>query len=325
MINDKLKKRIFMFPGQGSQTVGMGRAIASNFKAARDVFAEVDEALGQNLSRMIFDGPDTDLNQTENTQPALMTVSIAVLRTLEQEAGQKLPQMASSVIGHSLGEYAALCAAGVFPLSDAAKLLRARGLAMKDALPPGQGAMAALLGVDMQKALAIVSKAAENQICVVANDNSSGQIVISGHSDAIERACLISMEMGAKKCVRLNVSSAFHSPLMQKAADKMQHVLSGISFKKPSVPVVCNVTAYFETDPSKIKDLLVRQITGSVRFRESILKITENGGKVFTELGSGKVLTGLVKRIAPADTILENVLEPTDVETFLTALKKGEN
>src|SRR6478672_5242452 len=289
--------RAFIFPGQGSQAVGMGAALAQASRGAADVFAEVDEALGQNLFRLMRDGPDDELKLTENAQPAIMANSMAVLRAW----GIDLAGAANFVAGHSLGEYSALCAAGSFDLATTAKLLKLRGQAMQQAVPVGEGAMAALLGVDLELAQKIAEAAAQGEVCTVANDNDPSQVVISGHKTAIDRAIEIAKEMGAKRAVPLPVSAPFHCALMQPAAEAMRDALSYVVVTEPVVPVFANVTAEPETDPDTIRNQLVEQVTGMVRWRESIANMAAAGVQEFVELG-GKVLGSMVKRIAPDAT-----------------------
>jgi [acyl-carrier-protein] S-malonyltransferase len=302
--------RAFLFPGQGSQSVGMGGALAEASGAARDVFAEVDEALGQHLFRLMREGPEADLTLTENAQPAIMAHAIAVLRTLDVDLAAK----AQFVAGHSLGEYSALCAAGSFDLSTTARLLKRRGQAMQAAVPVGEGAMAALLGADLEKAEAIAAAAAKGEVCTVANDNDSSQVVISGHRAAIERAVGIAKEHGAKRAVLLPVSAPFHCPLMQPAADAMAEVLGDTQVAAPTVPLYANVIAAPVTDPDRIRELLVEQVTGVVRWRESIEEMVREGVSEFVEIG-GKVLTPMVKRIAP-DAKVTSVVTIEDVEAL---------
>ncbi|KAA0681423.1 ACP S-malonyltransferase [Roseomonas genomospecies 6] len=316
--------RAFVFPGQGSQAVGMGRELAEAFEVARHTFEEVDDALNQRLSRLMFEGPEADLTLTENAQPALMAVSIAVLRVLKDQGGLDLSKHAAFVAGHSLGEYSALCAAGAFTVADTARLLKLRGQAMQKAVPVGQGAMAALLGAELEQAQAIAADAAQNpagqnEVCTVANDNSSGQVVISGHAEAIDRAILIAAERGLKRTVRLPVSAPFHCPLMQPAADAMAEALAAVTIGAPEVPVVANVTAFAVSDPNEIRRLLVEQVTGMVRWRESVLYMKEQGVDTLVELGSGKVLSGLAKRI-DKELAGTSVQGPADVESFLKTL-----
>jgi len=302
--------RAFLFPGQGSQAVGMGAALADASRPARDVFAEVDEVLGQNLFRLMREGPDEELKLTENAQPAIMAHSIAVLRTL----GVDLPSVASFVAGHSLGEYSALCAAGSFDLSTTAKLLKLRGQAMQQAVPVGEGAMAALLGADLVLAQQIADAAAQGEVCTVANDNDPSQVVISGHKGAIDRAIAIAKDMGAKRAVALPVSAPFHCPLMQPAADAMQDALSYVVVSPPAVPLFANVTAAAATDADTIRNQLVEQVTGMVRWRESVANMFDAGVHEFVEIG-GKVLGPMVKRIAP-DAKVTSVVTMEDVEAL---------
>ncbi|NUB15746.1 ACP S-malonyltransferase [Azospirillum brasilense] len=316
--------RAFVFPGQGSQAVGMGRELAEAFEVARLTFEEVDDALNQRLSRLMFEGPEADLTLTENAQPALVAVSVAVLRVLKDQGGLDLTRHAAFVAGHSLGEYSALCAAGAFTLADTARLLKLRGQAMQKAVPVGQGAMAALLGAELEQAQAIAADAAktpagQDEVCTVANDNSSGQVVISGHAEAIERAIVIAAERGLKRTVRLPVSAPFHCPLMQPAADAMAEALANVTIGAPAVPVVANVTASAVSDPNEIRRLLVEQVTGMVRWRESVLYMKEQGVDTLVELGSGKVLSGLAKRI-DKELAGTSVQGPADVESFLKTL-----
>jgi [acyl-carrier-protein] S-malonyltransferase len=288
----------FTFPGQGSQAVGMGRAFAEAFPAARAVFDEVDDALSDKLSAIIWEGPAETLQLTENAQPALMAVSLATLRVLETEAGVVLGRDAAYVAGHSLGEYSALAAAGSFTISDAARLLRTRGLAMQKAVPVGVGAMAALLGLDYEAAVAVAASAAEGEVCQAANDNGGGQVVVSGNKSAVERAIEIAKGNGAKRAMLLPVSAPFHCTLMQPAADAMAAALAGVVIKPPAVPLVSNVLASAITDPDEIRRRLVEQVTGTVRWRESVAYMAAHGVTRFFEIGAGKVLSGLVKRIA---------------------------
>jgi [acyl-carrier-protein] S-malonyltransferase len=300
--------RAFIFPGQGSQAVGMGAALADASRAAKDVFAEVDEALGQNLFRLMRDGPDEELKLTENAQPAIMAHSIAVLRTM----GVTLADAASFVGGHSLGEYSALCAAGSFDLATTAKLLKLRGQAMQQAVPVGKGAMAALLGADLALAQKIAEAASEGEVCTVANDNDPSQVVISGQKGAIDRAIALAKDMGAKRAVPLPVSAPFHCPLMQPAAEAMSDALSYVVLERPSVPLFANVTAQPESDPDTIRNQLVEQVTGMVRWRESVVNMFDAGVHEFVEIG-GKVLGSMVKRIVP-DAQVTSVVTIEDVE-----------
>jgi [acyl-carrier-protein] S-malonyltransferase len=311
--------RAFVFPGQGSQAVGMGRELAEAFEVARHTFQEVDDALNQRLSRLMVEGPEADLTLTENAQPALMAVSVAVLRVLASEGGVDLAKHARFVAGHSLGEYSALCAAGAFTLADTARLLKLRGQAMQKAVPVGKGGMAALLGADLEQAQAIAADAAQGEVCSVANDNSAGQVVISGDADAIDRAIALAAERGLKRSVRLPVSAPFHCALMQPAADAMAEALAAITISAPVVPVVANVTAAPASDPNAIRRLLVEQVTGMVRWRECVLTMKEHGVEALVEVGSGKVLAGLTKRI-DKELSATSVGAPADVESFLKTL-----
>ena len=317
-------KRALIFPGQGSQTVGMGKEVYDAFQEARDVFAEVDEVLGQHLTKLIFEGPLETLTLTENTQPALMATSIAIFRCLLKQGNLKLKDLAQYVAGHSLGEYTALCASGALTLSDTARLLRIRGKAMQEAVPQGKGGMGVLLGVDLDLAKQIASKAAQNDVCQVANDNSPGQVVISGSAVAIERAAPVATAMGAKRLMPLNVSAPFHSILMQPAAEKMQQALAEVQMQAPEVPLITNVTAEKESDPVALKKLLVKQVTGMVRWRESMLYMEYRGIGQVVEVGAGKVLAGLAKRCSEhLDTFAVN--SPRDIESFLEQLQKDES
>ena len=306
--------RAFIFPGQGSQAVGMGAALAGASRAARDVFDEVDEALGQNLFKLMRDGPDEELRLTENAQPAIMANSIAVFRTF----GVNLADVARLVAGHSLGEYSALCAAGSFDLATTAKLLKLRGQAMQQAVPVGEGAMAALLGADLELARKIAEAAAQGQVCTVANDNDPSQVVISGDKAAIDRAIEMAKDMGAKRAVPLPVSAPFHCPLMQPAAEAMRDALSYVVVEVPTVPVFANVTAQPETDPDTIRNQLVEQVTGMVRWRESVANMVDAGVHEFVEVG-GKVLGAMVQRIAP-DAKVTSVVTIEDVEALAKEL-----
>jgi [acyl-carrier-protein] S-malonyltransferase len=310
----------FVFPGQGSQAVGMGTELAEAFAAAREVFEEVDDALGQKLSKLMRDGPIEDLTLTENAQPALMAVSMAVVRTLENELGVPMTK-ASFVAGHSLGEYSALAAASAITLGDTARLLRLRGQAMQRAVPVGEGAMASLIGPKTDVALAEAAAAvgAEIGVCVVANDNNAGNVVISGDKAAVDRAIEAAKAMGAR-AIPLNVSAPFHCPLMQPAADEMAEALAGALIVPPRAPLVANITARPVLDPGTIRRLLIEQVTGRVRWRESIEWLAGEGGVTrFAEAGAGKVLTGMAKRIAPdADAVALNT--PADLEAFAKSL-----
>jgi [acyl-carrier-protein] S-malonyltransferase len=290
--------RAFLFPGQGSQSVGMGAALAEASAAARDVFGEVDEALGQGLFRLMREGPDDELKLTENAQPAIMAHALAVFRALTREGGVSLEKAAQFVAGHSLGEYSALAAADSFDLATTAKLLKLRGQAMQAAVPVGVGAMAALLGADLELAQKIAAAAAEGEVCTVANDNDPSQVVISGHKGAIDRAIALAKDMGAKRAIPLPVSAPFHCPLMQPAADAMADALGKTVIIAPAVPLFANVTAQAVADPDTIRDQLVEQVTGMVRWRESVANMSAAGVEEFVELG-GKVLGPMVKRISP--------------------------
>ena len=310
--------RAFIFPGQGSQSVGMGKALAEASAVARAVFQEVDDALGQHLFRLMCDGPEDQLQLTENAQPAIMANAIATLRVLEEEGGVRLADKADYVAGHSLGEYSALCAAGAIDLATTAKLLKLRGQAMQAAVPVGVGAMAALLGADVDKARAIAEAAAEGEVCTVANDNDPSQVVISGHRGAIERAIALAKEMGAKRAVLLPVSAPFHCPLMQPAGDAMEKALAEARIDAPLVPLFANVTAAAVGNPDTIRRLLVEQVTGMVRWRESVLALQAAGIERFVEFG-GKVLTPMVKRIA-GDVEAVSVVTMDDVEALVKVL-----
>jgi len=307
-----------VFPGQGSQAVGMGRALAEGFAEARHLFEEVDDALGQNLTRLMWEGPEDQLTLTENAQPALMSVSLAVMRVLEKQGGWRLADKAAFVAGHSLGEYSALAAAGTFTVADAARLLKLRGQAMQKAVPVGVGAMAALLGVEMAEANAIAAEAAGDEICQAANDNASGQVVISGHKTAIDRAIALAAEKGFKRSVLLPVSAPFHCKLMQPAADAMADALAKVTLAAPVVPLVANVTAAPSSDPEAIRRQLVEQVTGTVRWRESVLAMKDLGVDRLIEAGAGKVLAGLVKRI-DKDISALSLQTPEDIDAFLSA------
>jgi [acyl-carrier-protein] S-malonyltransferase len=310
--------RALVFPGQGSQAVGMGKALAEAFPRARAVFDEVDAALSQKLSTVMFEGPAEELTLTANAQPALMAVSLAVMRVLEAEAGLDLARDAVFVAGHSLGEYSALAAAGTFSIADTARLLRIRGEAMQSATPVGVGAMAALLGLDEAAAAEVAREAAQGQVCDVANDNGGAQVVVSGHKAAVERAVALAPGKGAKRAVMLAVSAPFHCALMAPAAEAMRKALAAVEMRPPAVPVVANVEAAPLTDPAAIRDALVRQVTATVRWRESVAYMAGQGVDRFYEIGSGKVLTGLFKRIAPGATGTA-VGTPEDVAAFKAA------
>ena len=308
----------FIFPGQGSQAVGMGKALADAFPAAKAVFDEVDAALGEQLSATIFEGPADKLTLTENAQPALMAVSLAAMRVLQKEVGLDLKRDARFVAGHSLGEYSALAAAGAFSVSDAARLLRTRGQAMQKAVPVGTGAMAALLGLGFGQASAVATEAAQGEVCQAANDNGAGQVVVSGHKAAVERAVEIAKTKGAKRAMLLPVSAPFHCALMQPAAEVMAEALSKVQINTPAVPVVANVLAKPLSDPKGIVDALVKQVTGTVRWRECVEYMSGTGVTTFYEVGAGKVLSGLVKRLA-ASASSTAIGTPDDIAAFKAA------
>jgi [acyl-carrier-protein] S-malonyltransferase len=308
----------FVFPGQGSQAVGMGKALAEAYPAARAVFDEVDEALGEKLTAIMWDGPPERLTLTENAQPALMAVSLAAMRVLQTEAGLDLARDAAFVAGHSLGEYSALAAAGSLGLADTARLLRIRGRAMQEAVPVGAGAMAALIGLEFDAAAAVAAEAAQGQVCQAANDNGGGQVVLSGDKAAVERAVEIAKAKGAKRALMLTVSAPFHCALMRPAADAMAAALAKVTVKPPVVPLVANVLARPVTEPAEIIRGLVDQVTGTVRWRESVAAMAGAGVTTFYEVGAGKVLTGLVKRIADGATGIANGT-PDDVAAFKTS------
>ena len=309
----------FVFPGQGSQEVGMGRGLADAFMAAREVFQEVDDTLGQNLSKLMFEGPDDELRLTENAQPALMAVSMAVMRSLAAEGGFVLEGKVDYVAGHSLGEYSALAAAGAFGLGDAARLLKTRGRAMQEAVPVGEGAMAALLGLDLDVARDVAEAAAQGQVCQAANDNAPGQVVVSGHAAAVERALEIAKQKGARRAVLLPVSAPFHCSLMAPAAEVMAEALEKTEINAPGVPLVANVTAESVADPDTIRRQLVEQVTGAVRWRESVLYMKDKAVDRLVEAGTGKVLSGLARRIDPELTGLA-LNGPGDIGEFLKSL-----
>lgn len=317
-------KRAFVFPGQGSQAVGMGRSLADAFPAARQLFEEVDDALSQHLSRLIFEGPESDLTLTENAQPALMAVSLAVIRVLESEGGLMLTRHVAYVAGHSLGEYSALAAARAVAVGDAARLLKLRGQAMQKAVAVGEGAMAALLGLDVEAARAVAAEAGHSEtgvdeVCAVANDNAPGQVVVSGHHDAVERAIAIARERGARRSIILPVSAPFHSPLMAPAAEAMADALDKVVLRPPLVPLIANVTATPIRDVGEIKRRLVEQVTAMVRWRESVLFLKAAEVEQVVEIGAGRVLAGLVKRIDP-DLSARSVGTPAEVEALIREL-----
>lgn len=311
--------RAFIFPGQGSQSVGMGRELADAFPAARHVFEEVDEALQQGLSRLMFEGPGEALTLTENAQPALMAVSLAVVRVLEQEGGLRLCEQADFAAGHSLGEYSALAAAGSLEIADAARLLRLRGQAMQQAVPVGEGAMAALLGLDLETVRTLAEAATDGQVCAPANDNAPGQVVVSGHAAAVERAMALAAERGAKRSILLPVSAPFHCALMAPAADVMAEALARITLQPPQLALVPNVAASAVREPDVLRRLLVEQVTAMVRWRESVLFMRDAGVDSLVELGAGKVLSGLARRI-DRDLGSLGVGTPADLEAFLNTL-----
>ena len=314
-------KRALVFPGQGAQTVGMGVELARAFAVAREVFEEADDALGQKLSVLMAEGPIETLTLTENAQPALLTSSIAVLRVLVAEGGFDIATSADFVAGHSLGEYSALTGAGVFSLADAVRLVKRRGQAMQEAVSVGTGAMAALLNVELELGLEIAADAAAatGLVCAGANDNGGGQLVISGHKEAVDKAILLAAERGVKRAMLLPVSAPFHSPLMAPAAAVMAGALEDTQMDVPSVPIVANVTASAVRDPATIRRLLVEQVTGLVRWRESVLYFKEHGITEIVELGTGKVLAGLVRRI-DKDIAVRSIGTPADIEAFHTTL-----
>jgi len=315
-------KRAFVFPGQGSQTVGMGRGLADAFRVARDLFEEVDQALSQPLSRLMFEGPDSDLTLTENAQPALLAASLAVIRVLESEGGLTFGRHVAYVAGHSLGEYSALAAARALTVADAVRLVKLRGRTMQRAVPPGMGAMAALLGLDVGAARAVVVEAVRSEpdeICAVANDNAPGQVVISGHHQAVERAIVIARERGGRRSVILPVSAPFHSPLMSPAAEVMEQALSETALSPPVVPLIANLSATAISAPAEIKRQLVGQVTAMVRWRESMHYLRTTGVEELAEIGTGRVLTGLSRRIDP-DVSVYSVGTPAEVDAFMKVL-----
>lgn len=311
--------KAFVFPGQGSQAVGMGKDLNDAFPAAREVFQEIDDALEQKLSALMFDGPIDDLTLTENAQPALMAVSLAAMAVLKAEGNVNVADVASFVAGHSLGEYTALAAAGTFSIADTARLLKTRGQAMQKAVPVGEGAMAALLGLDLAVAQEVVDEAADGDVLATANDNADGQVVVSGAAAAVERAVDVAKEKGAKRAMLLQVSAPFHCPMMAPAADVMAEALAAVEVNAPIVPLIANVTAAPVEDPTEIVRLLVEQVTGMVRWRESVLTMKTKGVEQLVEVGAGKVLAGLTRRI-DRDLSATNIGTPADVEAFMASL-----
>ena len=289
--------RAFLFPGQASQAVGMGAELAAAYPAAREVFEEVDDALGQHLSKLMFEGPEAELTLTENAQPAIVAVSLAVVRVLERDGGIRLAEKAGFVAGHSMGEYSALCATGAFSVVDAVRLVKRRGRAMQDAVPVGDGAMAALIGMGLEAAREVAEAAAQGEVCAPANDNAPGQVVLSGHKSAVERAVEIATDKGARRAIMLPVSAPFHCALMAPAADVMAEALAEVTMLPPNLALVANVTAAPVKDPETIRSLLVQQVTAMVRWRESVLRMKEEGVETLVELGAGKILSGLIRRI----------------------------
>jgi [acyl-carrier-protein] S-malonyltransferase len=315
-------KRAFVFPGQGSQAVGMGRSLAETFRTARDLFEEVDEALSQHLSRLMFEGPESDLVLTENAQPALLAASLAVIRVLEAEGGLVFGRHVAYVAGHSLGEYSALAAARAVTVADAARLVKLRGRTMQKAVPLGEGAMAALLGLDIEAARAVAAEAEHSEpgeVCAVANDNAPAQVVVSGHRRAVERAVVIARGHGARRSIILPVSAPFHSPLMTPAAAVMEKALDRVALRPPLVPLVANLSASVVGDPAEIKRQLVGQITAMVRWRESMLIFGTAEVEEVAEVGSGHVLTGLIRRIDP-DLSTRSVCTPAEIDVLIKAL-----
>ena len=311
--------RAFVFPGQGSQAVGMGAELAGAFAAAREVFEEVDDVLSQRLSKLMFEGPEDELTLTENAQPAIMAASLAVVRVLNREGGIRLAEKASLVAGHSLGEYSALAAIGALSLADTARLVKRRGQAMQEAVPVGEGAMAALIGLDLEAAAEVAKEAAQGEICTPANDNAPGQVVLSGHKTAVERALEVAQARGAKRAIMLPVSAPFHCALMAPAADVMAAALAEVTVLPPRLPVVANVTARATEDPDEIRSLLVQQVTGLVRWRECVLSMRDSGVEVLMELGAGKILSGLTRRI-DRDISAQNAGTPEQIEAMIETL-----
>ncbi len=311
-------ERAFVFPGQGSQAVGMGKALAEAYPAARELFEEVDDALSQRLSSLMFEGPAEELTLTENAQPALMAVSMAIVRVLQHEAGLNLTRTGRFVAGHSLGEYSALAAAGALPVADAARLLKRRGRAMQAAVPVGEGAMAAILGLDLETVAAVAEEAAQGEVCSIANDNAPGQVVLSGDAAAVDRA-VAGAQARKAKAIKLPVSAPFHCSLLKPAADDMAEALASAALTQPHLPLVSNVTAAAVSEPGEIRSLLVEQVTARVRWRECVLHMKSAGVEQLVELGAGKVLTGMVRRIDPELTGV-SVQAPQDLDAFMKQL-----
>ena len=311
--------RAFVFPGQASQAVGMGAELAAAFPAAREVFEEVDDALAQRLSKLMFEGPEDELTLTENAQPAIVAVSLAVVRVLEREGGIRLPEKGRFVAGHSMGEYSALGATGAFSVADAVRLVKRRGQAMQLAVPVGEGAMAALIGLDLDAAREVAEAAAEDEVCAPANDNAPGQVVLSGHRAAVERAVEIAAERGARRAIMLPVSAPFHCSLMAPAAEVMAEALAEVVMPPPSLALVANVTAAPVEDPESIRGFLVQQVTAMVRWRESVLRMQEEGVETLVELGAGKILSGLIRRI-DRDLRVANAGTPEEIEALAKIL-----
>ena len=311
--------RAFLFPGQGSQKVGMGKELATAYASAREVFEAVDEALDESLSKLMWEGPQDELVMTRNAQPALMAVSIAAMEVLRREGGFDVSEQVSFVAGHSLGEYSALCSVGVFSLGDTARLLRLRGEAMQRAVPIGEGSMAAVLGMKAEQVAEVAAAAAENEVCVVANDNAPGQVVVSGHANAVSRAMSIAKRRGAKRSIPLSVSAPFHCPLMSPAAEEMREALSNVEAASPMLPVVGNVTAFPMDSHTEILSLLVKQIVSMVRWRESMNYLASVGVENVTEVGAGSVLAGLARRCSPGFTATA-LGTPDEIENFLGSL-----
>ena len=311
--------RAFVFPGQASQAVGMGAELAAAFPAARELFEEVDDALAQRLSKLMFEGPEDELMLTENAQPAIVAVSLAVVRVLEREGGIRLPEKGRFVAGHSMGEYSALGATGAFSVADAVRLVKRRGQAMQQAVPVGEGAMAALIGLDLDSAREVAETAAEDEVCVPANDNAPGQVVLSGHRAAVERAVEIAAERGARRAIMLPVSAPFHCSLMAPAAEVMAEALAEVAMPPPSLALVANVTAAPVEDPESIRGFLVQQVTAMVRWRESVLCMRQEGVETLVELGAGKILSGLIRRI-DRDLQVANAGTPEEIEALVKIL-----